>query len=268
VISFSAGQAGFTVVVLILFNLIQPSGWKVGIVRVEDVAIGFAVSIGVGLLFWPRGGAALMRHSLARTYASAAEYVVAAVQRLEAGDGPALTEQAARGVTAESLRLDDALRQYLGERSPKRMNMDSVATLVAGARRVQRTAVSVVALCRFAGGFALGEGCARSLDREVMALQSWYTSLGNGLVAANAPPPQHEPDSTGRKRVLECARMAVAGGDGSSVRAGLSLLWASQHLDNLWRLEAHLAPPAAEASQHLGPARVSARARLTRMRRR
>ena len=38
VISFAAGQAAFTVVVLILFNIIEPAGWKVGIVRIEDVA--------------------------------------------------------------------------------------------------------------------------------------------------------------------------------------------------------------------------------------
>jgi hypothetical protein len=53
--SFAAGQAGFTVYVLVLFNLIQPAGWRVGLVRIEDVAIGCAVSLGVGLFLWPRG---------------------------------------------------------------------------------------------------------------------------------------------------------------------------------------------------------------------
>ncbi len=36
--SFAAGQAAFTVTVVILFNIIDPTGWKVGLVRVEDVA--------------------------------------------------------------------------------------------------------------------------------------------------------------------------------------------------------------------------------------
>src|SRR5439155_7097123 len=43
-ISFAAGPAGFTITLLVLFNIIQPVGWRVGVVRVEDVAIGFAVS--------------------------------------------------------------------------------------------------------------------------------------------------------------------------------------------------------------------------------
>ena len=55
-ISFAAGQAAFTVVVVILFNLLDPIGWKVGLLRVEDVAIGCGVSLVVGLpLLAPRG---------------------------------------------------------------------------------------------------------------------------------------------------------------------------------------------------------------------
>ena len=43
-ISFAAGQAAFTVALVMLYNIIQPVGWRLGIVRVEDVAIGCAVS--------------------------------------------------------------------------------------------------------------------------------------------------------------------------------------------------------------------------------
>jgi len=43
---FAAGQAAFTVLVAVLFNLIVPAGWRVGVVRIEDVALGCAVSVG------------------------------------------------------------------------------------------------------------------------------------------------------------------------------------------------------------------------------
>ena len=68
-ISFAVGQAGFTVAVVIVFNIIDPIGWKVGLVRVEDVAIGVLVSVVVGLLFWPRGAAAELARSLSEAYA-------------------------------------------------------------------------------------------------------------------------------------------------------------------------------------------------------
>lgn len=49
-------------------GLIAPAGWKIGLVRVEDVAIGCAVSLFVGLLFWPRGARAAMRRAMAQAY--------------------------------------------------------------------------------------------------------------------------------------------------------------------------------------------------------
>ena len=63
-ISFAAGQGAFTIVVLVLFNLIQPAGWRVGLVRVEDVAVGAAVSLLVGLLLWPRGATTILRGAI------------------------------------------------------------------------------------------------------------------------------------------------------------------------------------------------------------
>src|SRR5207302_8466701 len=95
-ISFAAGQAGFTVVLFVLFNIIQPVGWRVGVIRVEDVAIGFAISLGVGLLFWPRGAGALLRADLAAAYARGADYVLATTQHLIDGRGAEEAARAAR----------------------------------------------------------------------------------------------------------------------------------------------------------------------------
>ncbi len=58
VASFVAGQAMFTMMVLIIFNLIAPSGWQVGLIRVQDVIVGASVGIVVSLLLWPRGATA------------------------------------------------------------------------------------------------------------------------------------------------------------------------------------------------------------------
>ena len=55
VASFTAGQAAFTMMVLIIFNLIVPTGWSVGLIRVEDVVVGALVGVVVSVLLWPRG---------------------------------------------------------------------------------------------------------------------------------------------------------------------------------------------------------------------
>src|SRR3954454_7705253 len=78
-ISFAAGQAAFTVTLLILFNLIAPEGWRIGLVRIEDVLLGSGVSLLVGLLFWPRGAGAALGDALAEAYAESADYLAEAV---------------------------------------------------------------------------------------------------------------------------------------------------------------------------------------------
>ena len=80
-ISFAAGQAGFTVAVVIIFDILQPVGASVGLVRVEDVTIGVAVSVVVGLLFWPRGAAAELARALSEGYASALAWLTTEVGR-------------------------------------------------------------------------------------------------------------------------------------------------------------------------------------------
>ena len=247
-ISFAAGQAGFTVVLFVLFNLIQPVGWTVGLVRIEDVAIGFAVSLGVGLLFWPRGAATLLRENLASAYGRSADYLVATVRLIIDGGDQGRSSSPAQGAAAAVHQLDDAFRQYLAERSANRTNLESVGALVAGAARVRRAAQSLSALGRITAGDAGLTQCGENLDGELHALRSWYVTLGDSFIHSTAVPPPHIRDSQGRRRLLDCVRAAVAGGDKTRVRSALVLLWASQHLDNLWRLESHLGRSAAEAS--------------------
>jgi uncharacterized membrane protein YccC len=240
-ISFAAGQAAFTVVLFVLFNLIQPVGWRVGLVRVEDVAIGFAISLWVGLLFWPRGARALLRQDLAAAYGRCADYVVATARQLIEGGNAAEAARAGRDAEAAVHRLDDAFRQYLAERSATPANMEDVGALVGGASRVRRAAQSLTSLGMMTDGATRLERCGQNLDPELHALQSWYVALGYALVNKRQVPPPHIRDAEGGSRLLTCVRDAARGRDHDTVKAALVLLWASQHLDNLWRLEAHLA---------------------------
>lgn len=239
-ISFAAGQAGFTVVLFVLFNIIQPIGWEVGLIRIKDVAVGFAVSLVVGLLFWPRGAAGVLRKNLATAYARSADYVAAAARQLVGGKDTAPPTGAAQAAAAAIDRLDDNFRQYLAERSTQHAHVERVGTLVAGAARVQRVGQSLSALDRMIAGDASLTQCGANLVPEVHALRSWYIALGDSLIEGTAAPPPHNRDTEGRRRLLACVREAVGGSDKRKLRPALALLWASQHFDNLWRLESHL----------------------------
>jgi uncharacterized membrane protein YccC len=140
----AVAQAGFTLFLVVLFNLIAPAGWIVGLVRIEDVAIGCAVSLVVGIVLWPRGAGAVVGDDLADAFRRGSAYLRQAVDwALGARREPPDAEMAA--ITA-GLRLDDALRSYLTEQGAKRMIKEDLWSLVVAAIRLRLAANSLAGL--------------------------------------------------------------------------------------------------------------------------
>jgi uncharacterized membrane protein YccC len=141
---FAVGQAAFTVTVLVLFNLLAPAGWKVGLLRIEDVALGCAVSLVIGLLFWPRGASAVVGDDLADAFRRGAFYLGQAVDwSLRLRQSP--PDGAVAAVTT-GIRLDDAVRGYLSEQGSKRLSKEDLWRLVMGTMRIRLTALSMAGL--------------------------------------------------------------------------------------------------------------------------
>lgn len=79
-VNFPSGQAAFTAMVLVALGILNwPPDPAMGLVRIEDIAIGAAVAFVVGLLLWPRGAAAYLRTRLAATIRASAIHLRAAV---------------------------------------------------------------------------------------------------------------------------------------------------------------------------------------------
>ncbi|CAN7224119.1 FUSC family protein [Mycolicibacterium frederiksbergense] len=138
VASFIAGQAAFTMMVLIIFNLIQPSGWAVGLIRVEDVVVGALVGVAVSLLLWPRGASAPTSLAVDKARAAGAALLKAAVRRVIRGSSEATDNQVfslSRSALEASRSLDDAVRQYLSENGG---HSDVRAPIVRAANRAVR----------------------------------------------------------------------------------------------------------------------------------
>ncbi|OBK71306.1 FUSC family protein [Mycobacterium sp. 1274761.0] len=118
VASFTAGQAAFTMMVLIFFNLIVPTGWSVGLVRVEDVMVGALVGVVVSLLLWPRGATASAEAAVESARNVFARYLEAAVLRITRGEDEHMADTLAamsHDAIGASRVADDAVRQYLSE---------------------------------------------------------------------------------------------------------------------------------------------------------
>jgi Fusaric acid resistance protein-like len=141
---FLVGQAAFTVTIVVLFNILVPAGWRVGLLRIEDVAIGCAVSLVVGVLFWPRGVASVVGDDLADSFRRGAEYLSQAVDW-------ALSElmvppAAAAGAANASIRLDDAVRGFLTEQGSKKLSKEDLWTMVNASTRLRLTAHTLAGL--------------------------------------------------------------------------------------------------------------------------
>jgi uncharacterized membrane protein YccC len=146
---FAVGQAAFTITVVVIFNLLVPAGWRVGLLRIEDVAIGCGVSVVVGLLFWPRGAASLVGNDLADAFRRGSSYLAQAVD-FALGLRTAVPDTAMAAVTA-GIRLDEALRAYLTEQGTKRLSKHDLWGLVLSTTRLRLTAYSVASLHELTG---------------------------------------------------------------------------------------------------------------------
>jgi uncharacterized membrane protein YccC len=131
-ISFLVGQAAFTVLVIILFNLIAPVGWRVGLVRIEDVAVGVGVSVITGLLLWPRGARGELATTVAGLYRAVASYLAPSFERVLTSGPPDDVMVGRRLAVQARERADEAFELYLNERGAKPLDPQAAAVLVAG----------------------------------------------------------------------------------------------------------------------------------------
>ena len=249
-ISFAAGQAGFTLVVVILFNIIEPVGWKVGLTRIEDVAIGCGVSIVVGLLFWPRGATAALGRALADAFVMNSGYLADAVDHLTITTRQVDTRTGQRTSHAAYLRLDDAFRQFLAERGAKVVPVEVVARLFTGSNRIRMAAFMLSSLP--APLSAAGEPGLESMAIAGTALRDscesghrWYEEFAELLSDRRNsldPPPLH--DEALHQALLHAFEDARDHRRVDQLQSTLRMLWADEILESQRRVQVDLADSA------------------------
>ena len=268
VVSFAVGQAAFTVTILVLFTIIAPDGWRLGVVRVEDVLLGCAVSLAVALVFWPRGAGAQLRAAVAEAYTLAAQYLADAVDFASAccsfiGLPPVPPTREADLAAAATRRLDDAFRTYLAERGAKSVPLSEVMNLVVGCAVLRLTADAVLALWRDSDPPV--PGAATEARGELVAqaarVRAWFDAFAQSLVTeAEIPEPL---DAHSRVAFLAALGNDLAIRDGRAATS-VRLVWTDFHLGaavDLQRNVVDSARVAVTSRRSVWPTRVSLRAK-------
>ncbi len=256
-ISFAAGQAAFTLTLFFLFNIIVPVGWKIGLVRIEDVAIGCAVSLVVGVMFWPRGAAAALGKALSEAYADSVAYLSSAVAygvgRCDAsGPSHEKPEAEALRAAAAARRLDTTFRGYLAERGAKPVPLANVTRLATGVIGLRLAADAVIDLWDGDDGGAGDRAGARfELVRRADRLNGWYDGFAASLAGVGTVPEPLPEDDGADERLAETVGQDLRDADGQGTATGVRVIWTGDHLDAARRLQTMLVGPAEQAvSEH------------------
>lgn len=232
---FAVGQAAFTITIVVLFNLLRPAGWQVGLVRIEDVALGCGVSVIAGILFWPRGASSVLGDNLAQALRSGATYLVESVScALSLGQRHPVHAITAIGA---GRRLDDAVRSYLTEHGSKRIAREDLWALLMAAQRIRLTAHS---LCSLPGREKRAGQAPPSAPRPIGGDQFKLAAFYD-RIAAQVGPPAHRDAADAEVPLPASLTLAPLAPDDY----GPDVLWVRMHIEQLASHASCLPGPAA-----------------------
>jgi len=189
------------------------------------------VSVAVGILFWPRGVAAVVGDDLADAYRWGAAYLRQAVDWAAGLRGS--VPEAAVPAAAAGARLDEALRGLLAEQGTKHIARQDLWRLVGGSLRLRLTAHAIAELPGDASAIA---GVRDTLEVRADTLATWYDQLAT-LVA---PP--------GRAAPREPQPPTFAALATTDTPASYYGVWLCEHLSHLAEHLGELVKPASQVA--------------------
>jgi uncharacterized membrane protein YccC len=245
-VSFLVGQAAFTLFVVVLFDLLQPQGWRLGLVRVEDIALGVGVSVVVAVLLWPRGARGQLGSALAALYRADAACLDAAFAYLLGDGSQRQVEVSRRAAETEVDRAAAAFEVFLTERGSRTLPAAAWARVAAAGNDVlfAADAMELMGLLGYRT-----DGCQQCVDRirrDAAAVVGVFTGFAGQLQQRRAPPaPRVSAAAETRDAVVGCLR-AWRGAPGSplgptAIALATAWFWSGE----IARLGGELAQPLA-----------------------
>jgi uncharacterized membrane protein YccC len=188
-VGLGSGQAAFTILVVVLFNLAVPAGAHTAIVRLETVATGIVVAVVAGFLFWPRGPQASLGPIAARLYrASAATLRAVSAETLGLAGSRDGLARSRHQMAAAREQLDETLQELAADRRSDVALTDRVAIMtppsLVRAGDWARTDLGL-------GTIAAAEGCPATppadLEAEAFEVASRIDAVADDLEDLRGP---------------------------------------------------------------------------------
>ena len=188
--------------------LLAPSGWTLGLVRLENVGLGVGISVVVGVLLWPRGLRAQLHRALADLYHAVADDLSASFnQILGQGTAEAFTQAQARAIRA-AVREGEAFDQYVRERGSRPLAPQIASALGVASRSALVVGDHLHALADrgYLAQLQTPTGGEAPLLGQAQALTATYAQVGNQLAQAQATTEQQVNDAVLQAAILDALR--------------------------------------------------------------
>jgi uncharacterized membrane protein YccC len=253
-VGFIAGQALFTLLVLILFNILAPVGWSIGLVRVEDVAVGALVGVAIGVAVWPQGASGQVRQAVSCALLTSSTYALDTARQLLFGEAPRGAADAERqSALTDGVRADDVFAQYLTERPEDEVSTTRWTDLVVGCHMLWYGTDIIRSISPNAGGLGRDRpAVVGKLEEDLERMEQSSRQLCAEIVTGQRPPgdrPVRRGAGTGEDVRIDRESL-VRAGDSERLTQVLGMLelrcWADEVREELAHLEevvAGLDPP-------------------------
>jgi uncharacterized membrane protein YccC len=251
-VHFVVGQVAFSILVVVLFNILAPADWTIGLVRLQDAALGVAVGALVGLLLWPRGARGQLRSALAALYEAGAHGLSHSFRRMLAENGHGVADDATDGVhrdaETQAIRTQEVFELFLNERSRQSPAVEVWAMLLACGKGFLQVAEVVEWLAK--RGYAANAAGSRSAvvgsvaDEAVASILRMAEELRSGHALRVTEPQDHSAEL--RDAALASLSEPEVAASPEVLRSAIGLVATANWIDHLDSLLQMLESPLAE----------------------
>jgi len=239
-IGFMLSQAAFTINLIVVFNLISPAGWQVGLVRIEDLIVGALISLLVGLLLWPQGARRELARGLGSVYRSLDPYLAQAFDRVLGFEAVTPPDSIRQVVLRARDRAGETFETFTTERGVRPSEQEAAAFLLSSANHLILAGDLLGVIARVMGYSASGRGeGGREVREQVRRMLSKYRGLADRLSLSDVQ--EQEPDvsiEALREAELSCLRRWQTNPELG--RGAMAVVMAGEWAQNLASLETDL----------------------------
>jgi uncharacterized membrane protein YccC len=246
-IGFAAGQAAFSLLLIILFNLIAPSGWQVGVVRIVDLLVGVAISIVVGVLLWPRGDRRSLARAMGRFYRAIAAFLDLSFDHILGLTPPDHVHPVRRTALQAGELAGEAFDDFVIEKAASPLSPDRAGFLLSSGNHAILAADVLESLAVMGYQASTCAEGARAVEGQVQVLVQRLIELADRLaLARNVESPDRVSVDQLRAAAVDCLRRWR--NDDAIGKGAIAVVIACEWAVNIARLEDDIEQPVRDAN--------------------